>query len=198
MSHRSVVRSAAVLLVLTVLPATVHAQRSGGRGMGGSKEADWNSVTSDVPKGPTISGKDFAEASALAMFLDKKKDLKLTDAQITAIKAADEKLQADNKDRYALVDSLKKQMKPSVAPTTEDETRLVLARDAMQGVTRDIRASQDAATKAVVETLDAEQQKTAAELLEKHAEKTQKMLRDKMGGGMGGPGGGRGGRRGGL
>jgi hypothetical protein len=161
--------------------------------MGGAKEADWNAVTSDVPKGPTISGKDFVEASPLGMLLDKKKDLKLTDAQMAAIKSADEKLQAANKDRYALVDSLKKQMKPSVAPSAEDETRVVLARDAMQGVVRDIHMSEDAETKAVVQTLDAEQQKTAAELLAKHAEKTQKMLRDKLGGGMGGRGGRRGG-----
>jgi hypothetical protein len=63
----------------------------------------------------------------------------------------------------------------------------------MQGVVRDIHMSEDAETKAVVQTLDAEHHKTAAELLAKHAEKTQKMLRDKLGGGMGGRGGRRGG-----
>jgi hypothetical protein len=182
----------AIVLLLSS-PFVAHAQRGGGGGgrMGGSKEADWNSVMSDVPKGPSISGKDFAEASPLAMLLDKKKDLKLTEAQITAIKAADEKLQATNKERYAIVDSLKRQMRPSVAPTAEDEARLAIARESMQGVVRDIRASHDADTKAVVQTLDAEQQKTADELLTKHAEKVQKMLREKMG-----PGGGRGGGRG--
>ncbi len=195
MTHRTRTILPAVLLL--TLPIAAEAQRGGGgRGMGGSKDADWNAVTADVPKGPSISGKDFIESSPLAMLLDKKKDLKLNDAQIAAIKSADEKLQAANKDRYALVDSLKKQMKPSVAANTEDETRVILARDAMQGVVRDIRASQDADTKTVVGTLDAEQQKTAAELLEKHAEKTQKMLRDKMGGGMGGGRGARGGRGG--
>lgn len=181
-----------VLAALLMVPTLAHAQRGGGgRGMGGSKEADWNSVMSDIPKGPSISGKDFVEASPLAMFLDKKKDLKLTDAQITAIKAADDKLQAANKERYALVDSLKKQMRPSVAPTAEDDARLAIARESMQGVVRDIRASQETETKAVVQTLDAEQQKTAEELLAKHAEKVQKMMREKMG-----PGGGRGGGRG--
>lgn len=184
-------RFAPVLFALLSVPTLAHAQRSGGRGMGGSKDADWNAVMSDVPKGPTISGKDFVEASPLAMLLDKKKDLKLTDAQITAIKAADEKLQATNKDRYALVDSLKKQLRPSVAPTAEDEARVVIARESMQGVVRDIRASHDADAKAVVQTLDAEQQKTADELLGKHAEKVQKMLREKMGA-SGGRGGGRG------
>lgn len=196
MSHRTRL-AVPVLLALIAFPSLAQAQRGGGgRGMGGSKDADWNAVTENVPKGPTISGKDFVEASPLAMLLDKKKDLKLTDAQMSAIKSADEKLQASNKDRYALVDSLKKQMKPTVGGDVADETRVILARDAMQGVVRDIRMSTDADTKAVVSTLDAEQQKTAAELLEKHAEKTQKMLREKLGGG--GPGG-RGGRgRGGV
>jgi hypothetical protein len=181
------------LVLLLSVPVLAHAQRGGGGGgrMGGSKDADWNAVMADVPKGPSISGKDFVEASPLAMLLDKKKDLKLTDAQITAIKAADEKLQAANKDRYTLVDSLKKQMRPSVAPTAEDEARLAIARESMQGVVRDIRASHDADTKAVVQTLDPEQQKTAEDLLAKHAEKVQKMMREKMG-----PGGGRGGGRG--
>lgn len=179
------------LVLLLAVPVLAHAQRGGGGRMGGSKEADWNSVMADVPKGPSISGKDFVEASPLAMFLDKKKDLKLTDAQITAIKAADDKLQAANKDRYTLVDSLKKQMRPSVAPTAEDDARLAIARESMQGVVRDIRASHDAETKAIVQTLDAEQQKTAEELLAKHAEKVQKMMREKMG-----PGGGRAGGRG--
>lgn len=184
---------AAVALLL--VPALAVAQPRGGRSMGGSKEADWSEVTKDIPKGPTIAGKDFAEASPLAMLLDKKKDLKLTDAQVGSITQAETKLQADNASRFTLVDSLKKAMKPSVAPTAEDEARVALSREAMMGVVRDIRGSFDAASKASVSGLDAEQQKKADELLGKHAEKMQKMMRDKMGGG-GGPGMG-GGRRGG-
>lgn len=189
-------RVAIIALALALTPLLAGAQRGGGRGMGGSKEADWNEVTKDVPKGPTIAGKDFVEASPLAMLLDKKKDLKLTDAQVTALQAADAKLQADNAARYTMVDSLKKAMKPSVAPSAEDEVRVTLSRESMMGVVRDIRASHDAGAKAAVGTLDAEQQAKAQELLGKHAEKVQKMLRDKMGGGGPGMGGGRGGRGG--
>ncbi|WP_337169410.1 hypothetical protein [Gemmatimonas aurantiaca] len=191
MTRVPMVRAAVLAVVLVALPAVASAQRGGGgRGMG-SKDADWKAVAGDSPKGPSISGKDFVEASPLAMLLDKKKQLKLTDAQVTGIKAADEKLQAANKERYLLVDSLKKQMRPSVAPSAEDEARLAVARESMQGVVRDIRASHDADTKEVVATLDADQQKTATELLEKHQEKVQKMLQDKLGtrpGGGGGPG----------
>lgn len=184
---RLTVAAVAVLLV----PTLAVAQTRGGRSMGGSKEADWSEVTKDVPKGPTIAGKDFAEASPLAMLLDKKKDLKLTDAQIGSITQAETKLQADNASRFALVDSLRKAMKPSVAPTAEDEARVALSREAMMGVVRDIRTSFDAASKASIGALDADQQKKADELLAKHAEKMQKMMRDKMGGGGPGMGGGR-------
>lgn len=189
MTSVPMVRAAVLAGILVALPAVASAQRGGGggRGMGGAKETDWKAVAGDAPKGPSISGKDF-EASPLQMFLDKKKQLKLTDDQVTAIKAADEKLQTANKERYLLVDSLKKQMRPSVAPSAEDEARLVLARESMQGVVRDIRSSHDAGTKEVVATFDADQQKTATELLDKHAEKVQKMLRDKLGGGPTGAG----------
>lgn len=191
MTSMPLVRAAVLAMVLVALPAVASAQR-GGRGMGGSKEADWNAVTAGVPKGPSISGKDLTEASPLQALLDKKKQLKLTDTQIAAIKEADGKLQTMNQERYLLVDSLKKQMRPSVAPTAEDEARLVVARESMQGVVRDIRTSHDVEAKAIVTTLDADQQKIAAEVLDKHAEKVQKMLRDKLGGGPGGGGGRRG------
>lgn len=189
---RFTVAAVAVLLV----PALAIAQPRGGRGMGGSKEADWSEVTKDLPKGPAIAGKDFAGASPLAMLLDKKKDLKLTDAQVTSLTDAETKLQADNAARYVLVDSLKKSMKPTVAATAEDEARVALSREAMMGVVRDIRTSFDAAAKAGVGGFDADQQKKAEDLLGKHNEKLQKMVRDKMGGGGPGMGGG-GGRRGG-
>lgn len=183
-------RLALLACSLVLLPTLASAQGRGG--MGGSKEADWNAVMAGTPRGPTISGKDFIEASPLALLLDKKKDLKLTDAQLEAIKAADEKLQAANAARYQLVDSLKKLMKPSVAPSAEDETRVVLARDGMQTVIREISQSHQAEAKSIVATLDAPQQEKAQELLTKHAEKTQKMVRDKMGAGGGGPAAGRG------
>lgn len=188
-------RHVLITCALMLLPAVASAQR----GMGGSKEADWNAVMSGTPRGPSISGKDFAEHSPLAALLDKKKDLKLTEEQITAIKAADEKLQAANAERYKLVDSLKKLMKPSIAPNAEDEARVLLAREGMMGVVREIGQSHDAEGKAIIGTLDASQQEKATEVLTKHAEKTQKMLREKLGPSGGPPGAGRGrGGRGGV
>lgn len=195
------IRLALALIVL--LPAAASAQRGGGGGGGssadgtaggfkGGKKADWSGVEkSTLPPGPSISGKDFEKASPLADLLDKKKDLKLSDAQVTTLKEADSKLREANAARFKLVDSLKKEMKPG--PESEDEARVVIAREAMMGVVRDIRTSFDAAAKDAVATFDEAQQKTAQDVLKKNAEEMQELLRNKMGGGgRGGPPGGRG------
>jgi hypothetical protein len=191
--HR--VRFAVAALML--FPSVATAQK---KSMGGSKEADWNNVaTKSAPAGPTISSKDFEKASPYKLMLDKKKDLKLTDAQQVAAKEADAKLLAENAERFKLVDSLKKDARPKTSgtPSTEDELRMVLARDALGGVVRDIRTSFDAAAKAGLPDLDEAQQKTSQELMKKYDEEMQDMLREKMGGRGGAPSGGSGGRGGG-
>ena len=182
-----------VLAVLMLVPTIVHAQK---KSMGTGKEADWDAVAAkSAPAGPTISAKDFEKASPYRLMVEKKKDLKLTDAQLAAAKEADAKLLADNADRFKLLDSLKKDAKPKTSgtPSTEDELKMVLAKDAMSGVVRDIRTSFDAAAKAGLPGLDEAQQKTEQELMKKYDEEMQAMLREKMGGrGGGGGGGGRG------
>ena len=184
------------LAALLLLPSLAAAQK---RGMGGSKDTDWNSVASKAaPAGPTISSKDFEDVSVFKLFLDKKKDLKLTDAQMVAMKEADAKLKAANADRFKLLDSLKKDARPrtSGTPAAEDEARMVLAREALNGVVADIRGSFDAAAKDAAAALDDAQMPTAESLMPKYREEMQDMLRAKMGGRAGGGGGapGRGGR----
>lgn len=172
--------------VLMLVPTVATAQRKGS--MGGEKEANWNEVASKkAPPGPTISAKDFEKASPYRLMLDKKKDLKLTDAQQLAAREADAKLLADNADRFKLLDSLKKDAKPKTSgtPSTEDELKMVLAKDALSGVVRDIRTSFDAAAKEGVPGLDEGQQKASSELMKKYNEEMQAMLREKMGGGGG-------------
>lgn len=86
------------LTAFLLLPSLALAQRGGGGGGGGSsrgtgKAADWNAVgAKGGPAGPTISPKDFQEKSIFQLYLDKKKDLKLSDAQVVAFKDADAKL----------------------------------------------------------------------------------------------------------
>jgi hypothetical protein len=180
--------------VLLFVPTVAAAQK---KAMGTGKEADWDAVAAKSgPAGPTISSKDFEKASPYRLMLDKKKDLNLTDAQQVAAKEADAKLLAANADRFKLLDSLKKDAKPKTSgtPSTEEELRLVLARDALGGVVNDIRMSFDAAAKEGLPGLDETQQKAAQGLMQKYNEEMQQMLREKMGARGGAPGGrGRGG-----
>lgn len=181
-----------LLVAAALLPSLASAQR---RSMGGAKDADWDAVAEKkAPAGPTITSKDFDEVSIYKIYIDKKKDLKLTEAQITALKEADAKLKESNAERFKLLDSLKKDARPKTSgtPSAEDEARMVIAREALNGVVRDIRVSYDEAAKAPVAGFDEAQTKTAQELFKKYEEEMQDMMRSKMGrGGMPPAGGGR-------
>ena len=189
------------LIAALFAPAMLVAQRGGGGGMGGSKRPDMNAIAPKTgPSGPTISPKDFENASVFKLFLDKKKDLKLTDAQLVLMKESDAKLKEANKARFVIMDSLKRDAKPrtSGTPSAEDEAILVIARESLRGVVADIRSSYDAAAKDAVLSLDESQKPAADKLMEKYREEMQDMLREKLGGRggapSGAPGGGRGGR----
>lgn len=200
------IRLRVALHACLLVPSLALAQRGGGGGATGSsrgtgKTADWNSVGAKAgPSGPTISPKDFQEKSIFQLYFDKKKDLKLSDAQVAAFTDADAKLKDANADRFKLLDSLKQDAKPRTSgdPSAEEMARLAIAKDVLQGVIRDIRASYDDAAKASVAGMDEPQQKRALELMEKYTEEMQNMLREKAGarGGPSGPEGGRRGRRG--
>lgn len=117
--------------------------------------------------------------------------------RITEANAA---LLAANAERFTMLDSLKKAVKPKTGEvSTDDEVRMVMAREALQTVVKDIRISFDDAGKNLV-GLDDAQKPTATELLTKNTTEMQEVLREKMGGrggaGGGPPGGGRGGRGG--
>lgn len=188
MSTMRIALLAAVLIPLS-LPADVAAQ--GRERFGGSKSADWNKVADGKkPAGVTISGNDLEKLSPLKMFISKKKDLKLTDEQLTAVTEANTKLMESNAANFESVDTHRKTLSSSggADPSAEDMARAAIARDELMKAVSAVRVSYDEATKATVESLTAEQQAAAAKLLEKHREEMQKTLSEKMGGGgRGGP-----------
>jgi len=195
--HRLRLAFAAIMLVPTIAAA----QRGG---MGGSKEADWNAVaTKSGVGGPTITSKDLEGATPFKFILDRKKDIKLTEPQMTNLKAADVALKESNKQRFLLVDSLKKEARPKTSgtPSAEDEVRLVVAKEALQVTVREVQKSYDDAAKLALPMLDESQRAEGQKALDKYSEEMTDLLREKLGGrGAGGPpAGGRGGRgRGGL
>lgn len=195
--HRFRLAFATLLLV----PTIASAQRSG---MGGSKEIDWNAVTTKGGVGgPTITSKDLESATPFKFILDRKKDIKLTEPQMTSLKASDLALKESNKQRFLLIDSLKKEARPKTSgtPSAEDEVRLVVSKEALQVTVREVKKSYDDAAKLALPMLDEPQRAEGQKALDKYNEEMNDLLREKLGGrGAGGPPpGGRGGRgRGGL
>jgi len=177
--------AALALLAMAALPALLQAQR---RGMG-ERDVNWNAVTSKKAP-PTLTAKDIEELDPLALLVEKKKDLKLTDAQLAALTEAQGKLAADVAPLLARIDSLGKAMRPTTSVQgAEDEARMVIARDAAGGAVREVRQRYGAALEGALPLLE------AADLVIVHngkvdqQEKGMKTLREKMlgGRGMGGP-----------
>ena len=191
-------RAKHVIAMFLLVPAVASAQRSRGGSMGGSSETDWNAVASKSGVGgPTISAKDF-DATPFKFILDKKKDVKLTEEQMIALKSADASLKESNKARFATLDSLKKEAKPrtSGTPSAEDQAHMVIAREALQSTAHDVQRSYDEAAKTALPMLDEPQRPEAQKALDKYNQEMRDMLREKLGGGRraggGPPGGGRG------
>jgi hypothetical protein len=124
--------------------------------------------------------------SPLKLLVDKRKDLKLTDAQISAFKDAESKLKEHSAPLFKSVDSLIREMKQASGVQSEsDRIKAADARHGLVGVLDQITSSYDTAAKEAVATLDAEQQTKANELLAKQREEGLKTVRERSGAGGG-------------
>lgn len=183
MSKLRIVLLATILLPLS-FPLDIAAQSRGK--FGGAKGADWDAVAGGKKSaGVTLSGGDLEKLSPLKMFISKKKELKLTEAQLAAVTDANSKLMESNAENFANVDTYRKTLSTSggADQSADDVARTAIARDEMMKTVSAVRASYDAAAKATVDALSAEQQATAEKLLTKHAEELQKTIGEKLGGG---------------
>ena len=101
------IRRLAVIALLLV-PAISLAQR------GGRTQADRKTPLFDKeegPKGPTLRVRDIEDQSPLKLLIDKRKDLKLSDAQLSQLKDSETKLKDVNAPLYKAVDSLIRDMR---------------------------------------------------------------------------------------
>jgi hypothetical protein len=182
--ERSMRRILSVLACLAVLPSIALAQRGGG----GRTQADRHTPMFDKdegPKGPSLRPRDLEDASPIKLLIDKRKDLKLTDAQMTALKGSESQLKDKNAPLFKAVDSLVHEMKPPMNPSDETRAHAQDAGRSLMAAVRDIRANYDAAAKDIVATFDAEQQTKANEMLAKQKDDADKDIREKMGQGGG-------------
>lgn len=173
-----------LMLSLLVLPSIASAQKSQASA-GSSMKIDLD--TTHSPKGPTLRVRDMEDQSPLKMFVDKRKDLKLTDAQLDQIKAADKALHDKNAASFNAIDSLLHVMRSAAGSQSDaDRGRGRLARAGIMVAVGDINTNDEAAAKEQMASFTPEQQTKATELLARQAEDGKKMLRDRLGGGGGG------------
>ena len=182
-------RRSLYLFALVLAPSIAFAQR------GKTRAADHESMfgKDDQPQGPALRPRDLEDFSPLRRLIDKRKDIKLNDQQVDALKKSDDALKKTNEPLMKAVDSLVHEMKPPLNMTPEAKSRIDDAGAALRETIGKVNESYDAAAKAALATFDADQQTKANEVLAELKQDGEKRMREKLGGrgGMGG-GGGRG------
>jgi len=172
-------RRSIVLAALIVLPmGTAAAQRGGGSRA--TKRDPAVFADDGVQRGPAIRGRDLEDLNPIKLFIDKRKDLKLSDAQLDGLKKSEASLKEKNQPFYKAVDSLAREMKPPLNETPETQDRMRNSRHDLDQVLTSIHESYDAAAKEAMSGFDADQQAKANELLGKLKEDTDKRVREKM------------------
>jgi len=139
-----------------------------------------------MPKGPTLRVRDIEDQSPLKLLIDKRKDLKLSDAQVSQLKDSETKLRDVNAPLFKAVDSLIKDMRfGSGSPSDQARAKVRDARTGLMDVLSQLKGNYDAPVTAALAQFDAEQQTKAKELLEKQRQDGDKMLREKLNSGGG-------------
>lgn len=171
----------AALVLLPSIAATAAAQR-GTSSAAGKKTEMFDDRSAAA--GPTLRVRDIEDLSPLKLLIDKRKDLKLTDAQVSQLKDAEPRLKDRNASLLKSADSLLHEMKPnSNTPSDAEQSRLQSARGRLMSTMDAIRANYDAAAKDATAAFDLEQQTKATELLTRQREEGDRMLRSKLGSG---------------
>ena len=175
------------LLSLALLPSVALAQRGGSGGSSrtrGEKSADWNSVE-NANKGVKLSKGDLENISPIKLLIDKKKDLKLSDEQLSKLKELEGKLKETNEPSFKALDSLKRAAQPPLRagdPSDDERDRMTMARRGLSAVVGTIRGNYESSAKDAMAILDETQQKTATELLAKQMQEADEMVRERLGG----------------
>ncbi len=173
-------RRLVVVAALLVLPTATFAQRGGGTKTR-SAEHDKMFVKDDAPQGPSLHPRDIEDFSPIKLLIDKRKDLKLNDAQVDGLKKSEGLLKEKNAPFLRVIDSLVHEMKPPLNMTSEAQAKIRDAGEALHQTLKDIRANYDAATKDALSSFDGDQQSKANEMLARQKEDADKRVREKMG-----------------
>jgi len=136
-----------------------------------------------APQGPALRVRDVEDQSPIKLLIDKRKDLKLTEPQLSQLKDAENKLKNTNAPLLKAVDSLVREVKSTAGASSDDgRSRARSARLALMAALSDIRTNYDASAKEALAGLDADQQSKGAELLDKQKKDAEKFLQERLGG----------------
>ncbi len=147
--RRIVVLSALVLM----FPALASAQRGGGTRSEATKRSFGFDSTDSFSRRPAaVSARDLQELDPLAILLDKRKDLKLTDDQTAKLRDMEAKLDSAHRMPFRALDSLNREMPRGGSGMSDDDaatartvgtlTRLIIGgvRERYDSVEKDARA----------------------------------------------------------
>jgi Zn-dependent metalloprotease len=181
------IRRALLIAFAFALPSIAAGQRGGGASSGATKKSDFFD-RSDAA-GPTLRVRDLEDASSIKLLIDKRKDLKLNDAQVNALKDAENKTKDKNAPTFKIVDSLVHELKVIAGKkdmTEQDRTRAAMMQTGLRNAVTEALDHYDEASKAVVATFDQDQTAKATELMTNQRADAEKQIRQRMGPPMGG------------
>ena len=168
------IRPRTAVLLLALVPATVAAQAAVGRGgsrMGGAGQDQSSRGSGGVEL--KLSNGDVEDMSPVKLLIDKRKDLKLSDAQVKQLKDLESEMKTRNENLFHQLDSLRKDMSSSTRGSEDGRTRAAYDREAVQGVVANIRLSYSETLKRVTPLLD-DAQKTKADAARGKAERRRR------------------------
>lgn len=171
------IRRLLIASALLTAPSLLLAQR------GGRTQADKRTELmekTEIPKGVDMRVRDLEDQSPLHLLIDKRKDLKLTDAQLSQLKAAEDKLKEKDAPIYKSADSLIKATRLTSSSTDADKGRAGSARGTLMELVKTLNETYDGARKEAVALLDAEQQPKANELLDKQRAESEKFYNERL------------------
>jgi hypothetical protein len=173
------IRRALLIACIFAIPSIATAQRAGSTRSGATKKSELFDQTEK--KGPSFRVRDIEDLSSVHLLIDKRKDLKLSDAQLNALKEAENKVKEKNAPVLKVVDSLIHELMATRSNNADEERSRVRTAQAELVNTIDVvRQNYDAASKEVTATFDADQQAKANDLMAKQRSEGDKMLREKM------------------
>lgn len=167
------------LAAVVVLPSLASAQRTR---TASDRRTELFDKDSSSRQAPGVRPRDIEDMSPIKLMIDKRRDLKLTDAQLSQLKDSEAKLKEKNAPLLKAVDSLAHDAR-SAGRSDEERARSRNARMSLMSTVGDIRANYDASAKEALATFDADQQAKANELLDKQKQDTEKYLQERLGGG---------------